>query len=112
MNERRKTFGQQAGADPVVDLDAGVFQPRPISRPDPVEARRVAEEGGFTSGSTTPPKGQQQRYSTGRTVQLGVRVTQENFDYFAAMARARGISKNEFFEELFDDILRARGIRG
>jgi hypothetical protein len=97
MNERRKTFG----ADPVPadDLGAADFQPRPIARPDPEAARRVAEEGGYTAGAAArAPADTQRRYRTGRTAQLNLKVTPENRARFAAMADAAGISMNELFE--------------
>ena len=97
MNERRKTFG----ADPAAtdDLGAGDFKPRPIARPDPEAARRVAEEGGYGSGtSVRAPSDTQRRYRTGRTAQLNLKVTPENRARFAAMADEAGISMNELFE--------------
>lgn len=97
MNERRKTFGADPG--PSDDLGAADFQPRPIVRPDPDAARRVAEEGGYTSGATTRAPGDtQRRHRTGRTAQLNLKVTPENRARFAAMAEAAGVSMNELFE--------------
>ena len=97
MNERRKTFG--ADLSPADDLGAGDFQPRPIARPDPEAARRVAEEGGFTAGaSTRAPADTQRRYRTGRTAQLNLKVTPGNRARFAAMADEAGVSMNELFE--------------
>lgn len=98
MNERRKTFG--ATPDPTDDdLGAGDFKPRPIARPDPEAARRVAEEGGFTAGATSRAPGDtQRRYRTGRTAQLNLKVTPENRARFAAMADEARISMNELFE--------------
>lgn len=101
MNERRKTFGTDPGS--VDHLGAGDFQPRPIARPDPEAARRVAEEGGFTAGATTrAPADTQRRYRTGRTAQLNLKVTPENRARFAAMADGAGTSMNELFERLID----------
>lgn len=103
MNERRKTFGADPG--PADDLGAGDFQPRPIARPDPEAARRVAEEGGFTAGATTrAPADTQRRYRTGRTAQLNLKVTPEIRARFASMADAAGISMNELFERAVDAI--------
>ena len=97
MNERRKTFGPAPG--PTDDLGAGDFKPRPIARPDPEAARRVAEEGGFTAGATSRAPGDtQRRYRTGRTAQLNLKVTPEDRARFAAMADEAGISMNELFE--------------
>lgn len=101
MNERRKTFGADPGlAD---DLGASDFQPRPIARPDPEVARRVAEEGGFTAGATSrAPADTQRRYRTGRTAQLNLKVTPENRVRFAAMADDAGVSLDELFERALD----------
>lgn len=97
MNERRKTFGADPG--PADDLGAGDFQPRPIVRPDPDAARRVADESGFTAGATTrAPADTQRRYRTGRTAQLNLKVTPETRARFAAMADEAGVSMNELFE--------------
>jgi len=97
MNERRKTFGADAGSTD--DLGAGDFKPRAIARPDPEAARRVAEEGGYTSGVVSrAPADTQRRYRTGRTAQLNLKVTPENRTRFAAMADDAGISMNELFE--------------
>lgn len=97
MNERRKTFG--APPEPSDDIDAGDFKPRPIERPDPAVARRVAEEGGYTSGATMRAPGDtQRRYRTGRTAQLNLKVTPEIRQRFAAMADEAGVSMNELFE--------------
>lgn len=101
MNERRKTFGVDPG--PADDLGAGDFQPRPIARPDPAAARRVAEEGGYTGGTTTrAPADTQRRYRTGRTAQLNLKVSPENRARFAAIADAAGVSMNELFERALD----------
>lgn len=101
MNERRKTFGADAGS--IDDLGAGDFKPRPIARPDPEAARRVAEEGGYGSGaSIRAPSDTQRRYRTGRTAQLNLKVTPENRARFAAMADEAGISMNELFERAVD----------
>lgn len=103
MNERRKTFG----VDPVPadDLGAADFQPRPIARPDPEAARRVAEEGGYGSGtSIRTPSDTQRRYRTGRTAQLNLKVTPENRARFAEMADAAGISMNELFERALSSL--------
>lgn len=102
MNERRKTFGP--APDPTDDdLGAGDFMPRPIARPDPETARRVAEEGGYTAGATTRQPGDtQRRYRTGRTAQLNLKVTSENRARFAAMADAAGVSMNVLFERALD----------
>jgi len=97
MNERRKTFGPDAGLTD--DVGAGDFKPRPITRPDPEAARRVAEEGGYTSGaSIRAPSDTQRRYRTGRTAQLNLKVTPENKARFAEMADAAGVSLNVLFE--------------
>lgn len=97
MNERRKTFGADPG--PADDLGAGDFKPRPIARPDPEAARRVAEEGGYTSGVVTrAPTDTQRRYRTGRTAQLNLKVTPENRAMFACLADEAGVSMNELFE--------------
>lgn len=102
MNERRKTFGP--APDPTDDdLGAGEFKPRPIARPDPETARRVAEEGGYTAGATTRLSGDtQRRYRTGRTAQLNLKVTPQNRARFAAMADVAGISLNELFERALE----------
>lgn len=100
MNERRKTFG--ADPEPSDDLGAADFKPRPIARPDPTAARRVAEEGGYTSGGPTRAPGDtQRRYRTGRTSQLNLKVTPETHARFAALASAAGVSMNELFERVF-----------
>lgn len=97
MNERRKTFGADPGPDD--DLGAADFQPRPIARPDPEVARRVAEEGGYSAKARGPATGYtQRRHRTGRTAQLNLKVTPENRTRFAAMADDAGISMNELFE--------------
>jgi hypothetical protein len=97
MNERRKTFGADPG--PADDFGAGDFQPRPIARPDPEAARRVAEDGGFTGAAATrAPADTQRRYRTGRTAQLNLKVTPENRARFAAMADSAGVGLNELFE--------------
>jgi len=97
MNERRKTFGADAGSTD--DLGADDFKPRPIARPDPEAARRVAEEGGYGSGSSVrAPSDTQRRYRTGRTAQLNLKVTPENRARFAAMADEAHMSLNELFE--------------
>lgn len=97
MNERRKTFGADTGlAD---DLGASDFQPRPIARPDPEVARRVAKEGGFTAGATTrAPADTQRRYRTARTAQLNLKVMPEYRARFATMVDEAGVSMNELFE--------------
>nr|WP_314121361.1 stability/partitioning determinant [uncultured Brevundimonas sp.] len=97
MNERRKTFG----ADPEAtdDLGAGDFKPRPIARPDPEAARRVAEEGGYADPAPTLASDDtQRRHRTGRTAQLNLKVTPENRARFAAMADDAGVSMNVLFE--------------
>lgn len=97
MNGRRKTFG----ADPAKPDEApgADFQPRPIQRPDAAVARRVAEEGGYTSPtSTRAPGDTQRRHRTGRTAQLNLKVTPENRAHFAAMADEAGVSMNVLFE--------------
>lgn len=99
MNERRKTFG----AAPDDEVGAGEFQPRPIDRPDPDAARRVAEEGGYTSGASTKRPGDtQRRYRTGRTEQLNLKVTPETKARFQEMADKAGISMNALFERAVD----------
>nr|WP_295237891.1 stability/partitioning determinant [uncultured Brevundimonas sp.] len=99
MNERRKTFSADPG--PADDLGAGDFQPRPIARPDPEVARRVAEEGGFTAGTTARATADtQRRYRTGRTAQLNLKVTPEVLARFATLADEMEISMNELFERL------------
>ncbi|PZU74124.1 MAG: stability/partitioning determinant [Brevundimonas sp.] len=106
MNERRKTFGVDPG--PTDDLGASDFQPRPIARPDPAAARRVAEADGYTSGATTRAPGDtQHRYRTGRTAQLNLKVTPETRARFAAMADAAGVSMNELFERAFAAYLKS-----
>lgn len=101
MNERRKTFGVDPA--PADDFGAADFQPRPIARPDPEAARRVAEEGGFTAGATTRAPGDtQRRYRTGRTAQLNLKVTPENRARFAEMADAAGVSMNILFERAIE----------
>ena len=108
MNERRKTFGADPG--PADDLGAGDFQPRPIARPDPEAARRVAEEGGFTAGATTrAPADTQRRYRTGRTAQLNLKVTPECRARFADMADDAGVSMNELFEQAVEALSVRRG---
>ena len=97
MNERRRTFSATPGPDE--EVEAGEFQPRPISRPDPDAARRVAEEGGYTSGASTKRPGDtQRRYRTGRTEQLNLKVTRETKVRFQQIADAAGVSMNEMFE--------------
>ena len=97
MNERRKTFG--APPEPSDGIDAADFKTRPIDRPDPEVARRVAEADGYTAGaSARAPGDTQRRYRTGRTAQLNLKVTPENRARFGAMADALGISQNELFE--------------
>ena len=99
MNERRKTFG----AAPDDEVGAGEFQPRPIDRPDPVAARRVAEEGGYTAGaSTMRPGDTQRRYRTGRTEQLNLKVTPETKARFQDLADRAGVSMNALFERAVD----------
>lgn len=105
MNERRKTFGTDPNS--ADDLGAGDFQPRPIARPDPEVARRVAEEGGFTAGATTrAPADTQRRYRTGRTAQLNLKVTPETRARYAALADEAGVSLNELFERTFGSLPR------
>ena len=94
MNERRRTFG--ADPDPADDLGAADFAPRPIARPDPVAARRVAED---YTGAPRAPGDTQRRHRTGRTAQLNLRVTPENRARFSAMADAAGVSMNVLFEQ-------------
>lgn len=101
MNERRKGFGADPG--PADDLGAGVFQSRPIARPDPKSARRVAQEGGFTRATAYT----QRRYRTGRTAQLNLKVTPENRTRFAAMAEDAGVSMNELFERAVEALIAA-----
>lgn len=97
MNERRRTFGAAPGPDD--EVGAGEFQPRPISRPDPDAARRVAEEGGYTSGASTKrPGDSQRRYRTGRTEQLNLKITPQTKARFQHLADQAGVSMNELFE--------------
>lgn len=101
MNERRRTFGATPGPDE--DVGAGEFQPRPITRPDPDAARRVAEEGGYTSGASTKRPGDtQRRYRTGRTEQLNLKVTPETKARFQRMADQADVSMNALFERAVD----------
>lgn len=105
MNERRKTFGAAPGPDE--EVGAGEFQPRPINRPDPDAARRVAEEGGYTSGTSTKRPGDtQRRYRTGRTEQLNLKVTPETKARFQELADRDGVSMNALFELAVDALER------
>lgn len=104
MNERRKTFGADAGSPD--DLGAGDFKPRPITRPDPEAARRVAEEGGYAEPAPTiVPGDTQRRHRTGRTAQLNLKVTPENKARFARMADDAGVSMNVLFERALQSLV-------
>jgi len=96
MNERRKTFGTDPGS--ADDLGAGVFQPRPIARPDPDAARRVAREGGYASDAQQLSSIAQRRHRTGRTSQLNIKVTADHKARFTALADSMNVSLSVTFE--------------
>ncbi len=99
MSERASIF--EGGAD----FDVSEFAPkqaRPKTQTPPEAVRAIAESSDFRSREPTPKKKSSERarrrYTTGRNVQLNVKVRSETLDRFYALADGQGWVLGETLE--------------
>jgi hypothetical protein len=82
-------------ADPTGDIDVSGFVTVP-RKPLPPEGRSVAEGLGFQSREYKRPR----RKRTGRSAQLGLKVTPAAAELFTALADAERMGFGEFLEHM------------